>query len=287
MPSLSFGAHESIAGGLCNAITRGQTATCDVVQVFNKSNNQWRAKNLGSEEIERYFAAQEETGITAVCSHNSYLINLASPDETLNEKSYAAFKIEVERCNLLKIPNLVFHPGSHVGSGEEAGMDLIARNLNRLADDIPDNTVTLCLEATAGQGSNLGYRFEQLAYIIDRIDDDGHVGVCLDSCHIFAAGYPITEPSDYIETMRQFDAIVGRSRIKIFHINDSKRELGSKVDRHEHIGQGEIGPGGFANIVNDPGMEAVAMILETPKGDDLQEDIDNLKLLRSMVRRTE
>ena len=284
MPGLSFGAHESIAGGLCNAISRGQTATCDVVQIFNKSNNQWRAKKLGAEEIERYFAAQGETGITAVCSHNSYLINLASPDEALNEKSYAAFKIEVERCNLLKIPNLVFHPGSHVGSGEEAGMDLIARNLNRLADEIPDNTVTLCLEATAGQGSNLGYRFEQLAYIIDRIDHDGQVGVCLDSCHIFAAGYPITEPADYAETMRQFDSIVGRSRIKIFHINDSKRKLGSKVDRHEHIGQGEIGPGGVANIVNDPTMETVPMILETPKDDDLQEDIDNLRMLRSMVK---
>ena len=284
MAGLAFGAHESIAGGLCNAIARGQTATCDVVQIFNKSNNQWRAKKLGAEEIEQYFAAQEETGITAVCSHNSYLINLASPDEALNEKSYTAFKIEVERCDLLKIPNLVFHPGSHVGSGEETGMDLIALNLNRLVDEIPDNTVTLCLEATAGQGSNLGYRFEQLAYIIDRVDGDENVGVCLDSCHIFAAGYPISEATDYAETMRQFDAIVGRSRLKVFHINDSKRELGSKVDRHEHIGQGEIGPDGFANIVNDPAIVAVPMILETPKGDDLEEDIDNLRVLRSMVK---
>jgi len=282
--ALSFGAHESIAGGLYNAITRAQTATCDVVQIFNKSNNQWRAKKLGADEIDRYFAAQEETGISTVCSHNSYLINLASPDEALNEKSYAAFKIEVERCNLLRIPNLVFHPGSHVGSGEEPGLDLIARNLNRIADDVPDNTVTLCLEATAGQGTNLGYRFEQLAYIIDRIDDGDHVGVCLDSCHIFAAGYPITEASDYAETMRQFDSIVGLPRLKIFHINDSKRELGSKVDRHEHIGQGAIGSSGFANIVNDPAMATVPMILETPKGDDLQEDIDNLRVLRSMVK---
>jgi deoxyribonuclease-4 len=282
--SLSFGAHASIAGGIDNAITRGQTATCDVVQIFNKSNNQWRAKKLGTEEVERYFAAQEETGVTVACSHNSYLINLASPDETLNEKSYTAFKVEVERCNLLKIPNLVFHPGSHVGSGEEPGLELIARNLNRLCDEIPDNTVTLCLEATAGQGSNLGYRFEQLAYIIDRVDNDAHIGTCLDSCHIFAAGYPISDSADYAETMRQFDTIVGRARLKIFHINDSKRELGSKVDRHEHIGQGEIGPSGFVNIVNDPAMATVAMILETPKGDDLQEDIDNLKLLRSMVR---
>ena len=280
-----FGAHASIAGGLFNAITRGQTATCDVVQIFNKSNNQWRAKKLEAGEIERYFAAQEETGVSVACSHNSYLINLASPDEALNEKSYAAFKIEVERCNLLKIPNLVFHPGSHVGSGEEAGMNLIACNLNRIGDDIPGNSVTLCLEATAGQGTNLGYRFEQLAYIIDLIDDDEHVGVCLDSCHMFAAGYPISDAAEYTQTMGQFDTIIGLPRLKIFHINDSKRELGSKVDRHEHIGQGAIGPSGFVNIVNDPAMGAVPMILETPKGDDLQKDIDNLRLLRSMVHK--
>ena len=283
--NLSFGAHESIAGGLPNAITRAQTATCDVVQIFNKSNNQWRAKKLGAEEIERYFAAQEETGISVVCSHDSYLINLASPDEALNAKSYAAFKIEVERCNLLKIPNLVFHPGSHVGSGEEAGLDLIARNLNRLFDDVIDNDVSLCLEATAGQGSNLGHRFEQLAYIIDRVDNDAQLGICLDSCHIFAAGYPLSSAVDYAETMRQFDAIVGLGRLRVFHLNDSKRELGSRVDRHEHIGQGEIGSSGFANIVNDPAMANIPMVLETPKDDDLQDDIDNLRALRALVRR--
>ena len=283
-PRPSLGAHESIAGGLSNAITRAQTATCDVVQIFNKSSNQWRAKKLEPEEVERYLAAQEETGITVVCSHDSYLINLASPDKALNAKSYKAFMTEVERCNLLGIPNLVFHPGSHVGSGEDAGLDRIARNLNRLLDQMPDNEVTLCLEATAGQGTNLGYRFEQLAYIIDRVDDDAQLGVCLDSCHIFAAGYPLGDAEEYAETMRQFDAVVGLDRLKIFHLNDSKRELGSKVDRHEHIGAGEIGADGFANIVNDPALAHVPMVLETAKGDDLQEDRDNLETLRALVR---
>ena len=277
-----FGAHESISGGLFNAITRGQDATCDVVQIFNKSNNQWRAKSLTDAEIDRYFEVQQETGVAAICSHNSYLINLASPDPALNEKSYEAFKIEVERCNRLRIPNLVFHPGSHVGSGESAGLDKIAANLVRILDEVSDNEVTLCLEATAGQGTNLGYSFEQLAQIIDGVGDDQRIGVCLDSCHIFAAGYGLIDPAEYADTMRQFEEVVGFERLKVMHINDSKKERGSRVDRHEHIGEGHIGLDGFRNLVNDSRMERVPMVLETPKEDDLQEDIANLKTLRSL-----
>ena len=279
---MQFGAHESISGGLFNAITRGQDATCDVVQIFNKSNNQWRAKKLTDAEIERYLEAQEETGISVACSHNSYLINLASPDPALNEKSYEAFKIEVERCNRLRIPNLVFHPGSHVGSGEEAGLDKIAANLNRLLDEVNDNEVTLCLEATAGQGSNLGYSFEQLAHIVSAVEDDSQIGVCLDTCHIFAAGYGLIDPADYSETMQTFADTVSFERLKIIHVNDSKKERGSRVDRHEHIGEGHIGLDGFRNLVNDSRLESVPMVIETPKGDDLQEDMENLKTLRSL-----
>ncbi len=211
---MKFGAHESIKGGVYAAIERARDATCDVVQIFNKSNSQWRARKLENAEVERYFELVKESGIAVVCSHSSYLINLASPDPTLNEKSFKSFEEEVRRCNRLEIPSLVFHPGSHVGSGEEAGMDKIGENLNRLSDQVPDNRVCLCLEATAGQGSNLGYTFEQLAAIIDRVDNRDQMGVCLDTCHIFAAGYPISEPAEYKKTMQQLDQVVGLERLK-------------------------------------------------------------------------
>jgi len=183
-----FGAHESISGGVFNAIERGKTATCDTIQMFNKSNNQWRAKKLKEDEIEKFFAAQEETGVTATVSHTSYLINIASPKPELEEKSLNSLTEEMVRCNMLKIPNLVMHPGSHVGEGEEAGMDRIAANINKMFTNLTDNSVTLLLETTAGQGTNLGYTFEQLAYMIDRIDNKDQMGVCMDTCHIFAAG---------------------------------------------------------------------------------------------------
>lgn len=282
---MQFGAHESIAGGVFNAIFKGKQATCDTIQMFNKSNSQWRAKKLESKEVDQFFAAIEETGVTVACSHSSYLINIASPDKALNTKSYNSLKEEMERCNLLKIPNLVLHPGSHVGTGEEVGMDAIVANLNKLFDELESNTVTLCLEATAGQGTNLGYKFEQLAYMIDKVEDKDHMGVCLDSCHIFAAGYPLVDPKDYKKTMKSFDDIVGVDRLKVFHLNDSLKDIGQKRDRHEHIGKGFIGLEGFRNIVNDPKLKKVPMVLETPKGDDLKEDIENLKILRGLVKK--
>jgi deoxyribonuclease-4 len=280
-----FGAHESIAGGVFNAIYRGQKATCDTIQMFNKSNNQWRAKILTDEEIEQFFQAIEETGVTVSCSHSSYLINIASPDPALNKKSFESLKVEMQRCNTLKIPNLVMHPGSHVGSGEEAGLNTISDRINDLFDNLPDNSVTLCLEATAGQGTNLGYTFEQLAYIIDRVENKDHMGVCLDSCHIFAAGYPLIDPKEYRKTIKTFDEVVGLDRLRVFHLNDSKKEYGSKRDRHEHIGEGFIGLEGFYNIVNDPKLRSVPKIIETPKGDELLEDIQNLKVLRGLVKK--
>ena len=234
-------------------------------------------------QVTRYFEAIEATGIQVVCSHASYLINLASPDRSLNGKSMRAFRKEVERCNVLGIPNLVFHPGSHVRSGAEAGMRRIARNMNRVLDDIVDNSVTLCLEATAGTGDNLGRTFEELAQIMDMIDDADHVGVCLDTCHIFAAGYGLRSKADYEKTMKSFGDIVGHTRLKIIHVNDSKTEQGSRRDRHEHVGQGHIGLSGFRYLVNDRRLRTVPMILETPKKEDLADDVANLSLLRSLV----
>jgi len=279
-----FGAHESIADGVQHAVLRGKQATCDTIQMFNKSTNQWQAKPFAKEELDAYFRAIEETGVTVAVSHTSYLINIASPDKRLNKISYLSLKEELERCETLKIPNLVFHPGSHVGSGEQVGLDKIAENINKLFAELPKNRVTLLLETTAGQGSNLGYTFEQLAYIIDKVEDKKRVGVCLDSCHVFAAGYPITEPKDYRETMKNFDEVIGLKRLRIIHANDSLREFGSKKDRHEHIGKGHVGLQAFANFINDRRLQKVPMILETPKEDDLAEDIENLKILRSLVK---
>lgn len=281
---MQFGAHESIAGGVANSIERGKKATCDTIQIFNKSNSQWRAAKLKPDDVERYFQLQEELGVSVATSHASYLINIASPDPALHEKSFKSLKEEMERCNLLKIPNLVLHPGSHVGSGEEAGLDKVAETTNRLFDELKDNQCWLLYEATAGQGSNLGYKFEQLAYMIDKVEDKDHIGVCLDTCHIFAAGYPLSEPKDYKKTMKHFDDVVGLDRLRIFHINDSKQPFESKRDRHEHIGKGHIGIEAFRNIVNDKRLNKVPLILETPKGEDLAEDIENLKVLRGLVK---
>lgn len=280
-----LGAHESNAGGAFNAIYRGQKATCDTIQMFNKANSQWRAKPIEQDELDKFFKAIEETKITVSCSHASYLINLASPDKDLNLKSYESFKLEMERCAMLKIPNLVVHPGSHVGSGEQEGMDRIIANLNRLFAELRNNTVTVCLEATAGQGSNLGYTFEQLAYMIAGVKDKTHIGVCVDTCHIFAAGYPISDPADYKATMKKFEDTVGLDRLRILHLNDSKKGLGDKIDRHEHIGEGKIGIEGFRNILNDKKLSKIPMIIETPKEEDLEEDIKNLALLRSLIKK--
>jgi len=279
-----FGAHESIAGGVFNAVILGHKATCDTIQMFNKSSNQWRAKKLESKEIDEFFRQIELTGVTVSVSHTSYLINIASPDPALDKKSSDALREELERCEVLRIPNLVLHPGSHVGSGEESGMNLIAGNINGIFDALPDGKVCLLLETTAGQGTNLGYTFEQLAYMIDRVEDKKRVGVCLDTCHIFAAGYPIIDPKDYKKTIKHFDDVIGLDRLKIIHVNDSLKEFGSKKDRHEHIGKGHIGLDGISNFVNDKRLAKVPMVLETPKEEDLTEDIENLKVLRSLVK---
>ncbi len=281
--AMLFGAHESISGGVFRAIERGKQATCDTIQMFNKSNNQWRAAKLKPEEVDKYFLLQEQMNVGVAVSHTSYLINIASPDTALNEKSYRSLNEEMQRCQILRIPNLVMHPGSHVGSGEEPGLDLIAKNINRLFEELKDNTVRLLLETTAGQGTNLGYTFEQLAYIIDRVDIKERMGVCLDTCHVFAAGYSIVAPAGYEKTMKMFDEVIGLDRLRIIHMNDSKKEFGSRRDRHEHIGKGYIGLDGFRNFVSDRRLAGIPMILETPKGDDLAEDVENLKVLRSLV----
>lgn len=281
---MQLGAHMSIAGGVYNAPLHGEKATCDVVQIFTKNNNQWKAKELTDEEVERFFEEQKRTGVKVVCAHDSYLINLASPDRTIFDKSYTAFKIELERCDRLQVPNLVMHPGSHVGSGEEAGINKIAEAFNRIFDDLPDNKTVVCLETTAGQGTNLGYKFEQLAAIIEKVEDKDRMGICLDTCHVFAAGYPLIDEKEFKATVRDFNKIIGLKKLQVIHLNDSKKPFGSKVDRHEHIGKGTLGLEPFRNLLNDRRFNRVPKILETPKEKDLKEDIENLKILRSLIK---
>ncbi len=284
---MPLGAHMSIAGGVFNAPLHGHKVGCDVVQMFTKSSNQWKAKELTDEEVEQFFKNQKDTGVKVVCGHNSYLINIASPDKDLFEKSYESLAIEYERCRTLKIPSLVMHPGSHVGSGEDAGMKKIAVALNRLLESLPDNKTVICLETTAGQGTNLGWRFEQLAAIMEMVEDKGRVGVCFDTCHVFAAGYPLADRNEYEKTMKEFHRIIGLKKIRVMHFNDSLKPLGSRVDRHEHIGKGKLGLEPFRHILNDKRLTRVPKILETPKGDDLKEDIENLAILRSLIEARE
>jgi deoxyribonuclease-4 len=277
-----LGAHVSIAGGLHHAPHNGKAATCEIVQIFTRPRNQWRAKRLLSPEVEKFRQAQEETAVQVVCAHDSYLINLASPDKDLFRKSCNALLEEMERCDLLGIPILVAHPGSHVGSGERKGLNRIAEALNRIFDRAPDGEVKICLETTAGQGTCLGHRFEHLADILDQVENDVRLDICLDTCHIFAAGYPIKSRADYRATMRSFDDILGLERLRVIHMNDSRRGCGSRVDRHEHIGRGWIGKDPFGFFLNDRRLAGIPKILETPKA-STRDDRRNLRRLRSLI----
>jgi deoxyribonuclease-4 len=273
----------SIAGGVGKAVLRGQEIGCQAIQVFTKNNLRWMAPPLKDETIERWYHNLKESGIAPVVAHDSYLINLASSDDGLWQKSLDSFVLEMMRCDVLSIPYLVMHPGAHTGSGEKAGLRRIAQALDRAFDHVPDARVMVLLETTAGQGTSLGYRFEHLARIIQLAAVGHRLGVCFDTCHALVAGYEIRTPEGYEETFRQFDRIVGLEQLKVFHTNDSKRDLGSRVDRHEHIGQGYIGLDGFRLLLNDARFRQRPMLLETPKGPDRQKDVENLATLRSLM----
>jgi len=274
----------SIAGGVFNAFLSGKSVGCNTIQIFVKSNNQWRAKPLSDEEVEKYHQLQKETGINPVVAHDSYLINAASQDSALFAKSRDALKIELERCQKLKIPYLVMHPGSHLGAGEKVGLATIARAINEIFDQLEDGGTKIALEATAGQGSNLGYKFEHLADIIGQVKEQKRMAVCMDTCHVFAAGYDIRTAEGYKNVMAEFDRIIGLPRLAAIHFNDSKKGLGSRVDRHEHIGKGELGKDAFGFFLNDLRLARIPKILETPKGPDYAEDKMNLKVLRSLIK---
>lgn len=280
---MPFGAHMPVIGGVSTAFARGEQVGCETMQIFSKNQRQWNARPYTTEEVAAYATEQERTGIGPVIVHASYLINLASPDDALWEKSLAACADELERCALLHIPYFVIHPGAYTSSGEEAGLQRIAEAFNRLFEQECGEQPMVLLETTAGQGTSLGWRFEHLAYLLAHIACPERMGVCLDTCHIFAAGYDIRTPDAYTSTFAAFDSVIGLDHLKVFHLNDSKGGVGSHLDRHDHIGKGLIGREAFRLLVNDARFRTKPMIIETPKGKDLAEDSENLSLLRSLI----
>jgi len=282
--TLLLGAHVSITGGVYKAPERGRKLTCDCIQIFSKNQMQWKTKPLADADAARFREESKKHGIAETMIHDSYLINLASPDDALLTKSRGAFVDEMRRAELLGVRYLVFHPGAHVGSGEQAGLRAIAESMDCARRESGSSGVVLLLENTAGQGSVLGHSFEQLAKIMDSLEDQKGVGVCFDTCHAYAAGYDVRVPKGYERTFDVFDDVIGLDRLKAMHLNDSKGKLGSRLDRHEQIGRGHIGTEGFGNLMNDERFRDIPMVLETPGGE--KEYASNLKLLRSLVRRS-
>jgi deoxyribonuclease-4 len=274
----------SIAGGVDKAFDRGEQVGCDTMQIFTKNSNQWYAAPLTEEVVRRYHQRQSETGISPVVAHSSYLLNLASPSDELWHKSIDSLVLEMQRCEVLGIPHLVIHPGSHMGAGEEVGISRIIQALNIAHARLPDARVKVTLETTSGQGDQLGYRFEQIAAVIQGVDASERLAVCFDTCHALSAGYDFRTPDGYAQVFQQFDAIIGLHRLAVIHLNDSAKDPGSRRDRHAHIGEGFVGLDGFRLILNDPRFEHVPMLLETPKSEDMHEDIENLARLRALIQ---
>jgi deoxyribonuclease-4 len=276
----------SIAGGYYKAVEAAAEYRMDVVQLFTKNNNQWRAKPLSQTDIDDFQAALKRTGVKCPVAHDSYLINLASPNDELWQKSLEAFVIELERAEALGLIGVVMHPGSFVDSSEDSGIARVVAALDKAHKQTAGFKTFTLLETTAGQGTNLGHRFEHLARIANNVAAPERIGVCVDTCHIFAAGYPIISSADYKATMAEFDRIIGIKRIRAFHLNDSVRELGSRVDRHAKIGAGKLGLEPFRHLLNDRRFSKVPMYLETPKGEENGRQLDaiNLKTLRDLVK---
>jgi deoxyribonuclease-4 len=283
MPLL--GAHMSIAGGHHHAVEAALKYNCETVQLFTKNSNQWKTKILCQEDVRTFRSALRDSKLQWPMAHDSYLINLASPDDVLYRRSIDALTIEVERAEQLGLSYLIMHPGSPLDSGEEAGLTRIAAGLDDVHHRCSGYSVQILLEGTAGQGSCLGHRFEHLASILERVKTPERLGICLDTCHVFAAGYPLAPATEYEGTMQQFDDIVGLEWIRAFHLNDSQKPLGSRVDRHAHIGKGCLGLEPFRLLLNDRRFRNHPIVLETPKEAGKRQDMDrrNLRVLRGLI----
>jgi len=283
-----LGAHVSAAGGLHRAVGRAVDIGCDCLQVFTKNNNQWKAKPLAEKDVAQWRDAFDQSGLCHPIAHTSYLINMASPKADLFEKSVNALVVEWERANLLGLEGLVVHPGAYTDSSEEEGLNRIVDAVAESIDRVEPGSCRLLLENTAGQGSCLGYTFEQLAFMIDRIDNAERVGVCFDTCHAFAAGYQINAADGFREMRKEVDDLLPANTIAALHLNDSKKPLGSRVDRHEHIGRGEIGLGAFRILFEDDLFGKLPGYLETEKGTDEESgedwDVINLQSLRGLFQ---
>lgn len=278
---MNLGAHMSIAGGLHLACERGRDAGCDVIQMFVKNERQWKGRTIADEEVAQFKAARKAGGIKTAFAHHTYLINMASPDPALWKKSVDAFVDELERCEALGLAFLVTHPGSPGEAGEAKGIAGMARGLNAAHRRTRGYAVRVLLETTAGQGATVGRTFEQMKAILDGVKEPERIGFCLDTCHVFAAGYDISTPEGYERTMDAFDRTVGLKRIEAFHVNDSKKGLGCRVDRHENIGKGAIGLEAFRCLMRDGRFRDVPKVIETPKENNM--DPVNLGILRELA----
>lgn len=279
-----LGAHVSIAGGLDQAIIRGLELDCTTIQIFTQNNRSWNNKKLSDLEINNFIKAQKNSNISVVVSHASYLINIGSTNNTIVDKSINTLTEELNRCESLKIPYLVLHPGSSSSSNEKDSIKAISNNINKIFKQNNSKTMIL-LETASGQGSSVGYTFEQLASIKEKIEDTNRIGICVDTCHIFTAGYDIRDFESYNKMWDKFHQILDINSLKVIHLNDSKKGLYSKIDRHEHIGKGLIGLNAFGFIMNDKRFIDIPKILETPK-DNIFSDIENLNLLKSLIKNT-
>ncbi len=277
-----LGAHMSIAGEVGQALIRGQQVGCDCIQIFTKSSRQWASKPFSEAEIATFKRNLRKTGIKMVIAHDSYLVNLGAPDNALRIKSVKGFIDELERCEALGVPFLVAHPGSHVGSGEEQGIKTIAKSIDEAHARCKGFKTKIALEITAGQGSNLGYSFQQMGQIFDAVTENERLRLCFDTEHAFAAGYDLRTEEEYEKTFALLDEHIGLEKIVAFHLNDATKPINSRIDRHQHIGQGFIGLDAFRRLLNDARFFGIPMCLETPKGPDLKEDVENLATLRSL-----
>jgi len=278
-----LGAHMSISGGLHLAIDRAVAAGCGVLQIFTRNSNQWKGKPVSEADADLFRQKFAASGLHEVISHDIYLINLAAPPGETRDKSLAAFRDELETCARLGIAKIVMHPGSHLADTPQTGLERVVAAFDQLFEEVPHFGGRVLVETTAGQGTNLGRTFEELAAIINGSRFPDKFGVCFDTCHTFAAGYDTATEEGYRDTMEQFDRLIGLERLQCFHFNDSKKGLGSRVDRHEHIGQGALGLNPFRFILNDARFGSIPKILETPKGDHEEMDAVNLELLRGLV----
>jgi deoxyribonuclease-4 len=281
---MKFGAHCSTAGGYWRALERGASVNCDVVQIFVKNNMQWLGRLPVQSEIDEFARAKKHYKFAKIFGHTGYLINLAADPSPNRDKSLQSLIQEIQIADLLKVPFLVMHPGAHLGAGEAHGFKQVIKGLNEVFSTTSNANVRIALENTAGQGSCFGNRIEHLAHIFDGVDKPERLGLCIDTCHLFAAGYDVRTPKGWNGVMGEIDKLIGRKQVLAFHLNDSKTDLGSRVDRHAHIGQGKIGRAAFKHIVNDARFKNTPGCLETPKGKDLKEDVENLTVLRSLVK---